>query len=40
MRCGLADEREDFRRYPQLPVLECVGFEPARPADAGDGDIG
>ncbi|MBA2380773.1 MAG: hypothetical protein H0V73_01565 [Chloroflexi bacterium] len=22
-----------FPRYPQLPVLECSGFEPARPAD-------
>ena len=34
LRCGLADEREGFRRYPALPVLECRGFETA--ADAAD----
>ena len=39
LRCGLADERPDFPRYPPLPVIECTGFETAAPPDAGDGDI-
>ena len=40
LRCGLADEREDLRRYPPLPVLECVGFETAADAADPDSDIG
>jgi hypothetical protein len=24
------DEPERFPRYPRLPVLRCVGYEPAR----------
>jgi len=31
LRCGLADERADFKRYPPLPVLACRGY-----ADAPD----
>ncbi|MGI9431567.1 MAG: hypothetical protein ACR2PQ_05100 [Myxococcota bacterium] len=26
LRCGLADERADFQRYPPLPVLACRGY--------------
>lgn len=40
LRCGLADEREEFRRYPPLPVLRCAGFAPDESPDADDPDIG
>lgn len=28
-RCTLADTDERFVRYPVLPVLRCIGYEPA-----------
>jgi len=31
-RCRLADTDPAFPRYPRLPVLECRGYEPLRPA--------
>lgn len=40
LRCGLADRRDGFRRYPPLPVVECPGFEPEPPPDADDANIG
>jgi hypothetical protein len=29
--CGLARTDERFTKYPRLPVLACVGFEPSAP---------
>ncbi|MGD8494583.1 MAG: hypothetical protein PVF05_00230 [Gemmatimonadales bacterium] len=40
--CRAAAWRDDLRRYPQLPVLRCPGFErgaPDGPPDT-DGDSG
>jgi hypothetical protein len=28
-RCGRAESDARFVRYPRLPVVRCVGFEPA-----------
>ena len=33
-RCGRADTDPRFARYPALPMLECIGYEEARPGDA------
>lgn len=27
-RCGLADTNNRFPKYPRLPVLQCIGYEP------------
>ena len=34
IRCGRSDEDARFRKYPQLPVVTCAGFETNRPAGA------
>jgi hemoglobin len=34
LRCGRSDEDPRFRKYPQLPMLSCAGFETDRPANA------
>jgi hypothetical protein len=26
-RCGLAAKDSSFRKYPPLPVIQCVGYE-------------
>jgi hypothetical protein len=36
--CERSRDDPDFRRYPQLPVLRCPGFEPTEDRDAGRGD--
>ena len=32
LRCLRAEWDDRLARYPRLPVLDCVGFEPAGPA--------
>jgi hypothetical protein len=27
-RCGLSDTDKRFPKYPRLPVLQCIGYEP------------
>ncbi len=27
-RCDLADTDKRFPKYPRLPVLQCIGYEP------------
>ncbi len=40
-RCGRADTDARFPRYPPLPVLQCIGYEPGRPDhDPGRGERG
>jgi hypothetical protein len=34
LRCLRAEWDDRLSRYPRLPVLECIGFEPAEPARA------
>lgn len=34
VRCARSDEDSSFRRYPQLPMLSCAGFQTNRPKDA------
>jgi hemoglobin len=34
IRCSRSDSDPRFRKYPQLPMLACPGFETNRPADA------
>ncbi len=31
--CRLSETDERYRRYPQLPVVECSGYEAASEAD-------
>lgn len=31
--CGRSAEDPRFRRYPPLPVVRCVGFEPSAPPE-------
>jgi hypothetical protein len=38
LRCGRSDLDATYRRYPQLPVLRCAGFEAAAPSDAPDSE--
>jgi len=33
-QCTLARTDPGFRKYPELPVLECSGFEPLDETDA------
>ena len=38
LRCARAEVDETFLRYPRLPVLECVGYEPGgRDPEVGSG---
>lgn len=32
LRCGLAAVDDRFPKYPRLPVVSCLGFEPAAPS--------
>lgn len=34
--CGRSLLEPAFPKYPRLPVLECPGYEPARPPAAAD----
>jgi len=36
-RCSLAATDPRFPKYPRLPVLNCPGYEPSQPDDAGQG---
>lgn len=38
LRCRRSDVDATFPRYPRLPVLACVGFEPQPPRAAPTGD--
>jgi hypothetical protein len=44
IRCGRADTDARFVRYPPLPVLHCIGYEPggerAAPQTSSDGSAG
>jgi hypothetical protein len=33
-RCQRADFDPAFRKYPQLPMIRCVGYVPQEPASA------
>ena len=33
LRCGRSDLNAAYARYPQLPMQQCVGFEPRRERD-------
>ncbi len=38
LRCARAEVDANFLRYPPLPVLECVGYEPGgREPEVGSG---
>jgi hypothetical protein len=32
-RCAIADSDPSWPKYPRLPVLRCVRFEPTQPGD-------
>jgi hypothetical protein len=34
--CGRSFTDPDFPKYPRLPVLRCVGFEPSAAGGAGE----
>ncbi len=34
-KCERSKLDDRFPKYPRLPVLECVGFEPRREGEAG-----
>ncbi|MFQ5613705.1 MAG: hypothetical protein ACE5H9_16395 [Anaerolineae bacterium] len=34
--CALAKTDPRFRKYPQLPVIRCPGYEEAPPQDEAD----
>ena len=36
LRCTRAAWDDSLVRYPRLPVIGCIGFEPAEGEDAGD----
>ena len=36
LRCTRAAWDDSLVKYPRLPVIGCVGFEPAEGEDAGD----
>jgi hypothetical protein len=44
--CRLAESDPRFAKYPRLPVLRCVGYEPAAESEdasfhpAGNGEMG
>jgi hypothetical protein len=35
--CSLSRTDERFTKYPRLPVLRCVGFEPSEPPREAQG---
>ena len=36
--CRLAAVDPRFDRYPRLPVIRCIGFEPGTPEEPASGD--
>jgi len=36
-RCLLAAEDPRFDKYPRLPMLECIGYEPVESAGESEG---
>ena len=36
LMCKLAKTNPNFPKYPELPVIQCAGFQPPAPAEASE----